>query len=112
MRELSLKQPRYGYRRLGVLLRREQTEAINEKRIRRLYREAGLALRKWRCKKCKREAVSQVRLQKENQEWSMDRVEDSAPNGQKLRFLAVETSMPSERVIRELETVFAVRGKP
>ncbi len=57
LRELPLEQPRCGYRRLGVLLRREQTEAINEKRIRRLYREAGLALRKLRRKKCKRDAV-------------------------------------------------------
>lgn len=124
LRELSSEQPRYGYRRLGILLRREQTEAIHEKRIRRLYREAGWALRKWRRKKCKREAVPQVRLQKENQEWAMDFVEDSAANGQKLRFLAVidqftreclclavDTSMPSARVIRELETVFAVCGQ-
>ncbi len=89
LRELSLEQPRYGYPRLGVLVRREYSEAINEKRIRRLCREAGLALRKLRRKKCKREAVPQIRLQKENQEWAMDFVEDSAANGQKLRFLAV-----------------------
>jgi putative transposase len=39
--ELAQAHPRYGYRRIEVLLRREG-EAINHKRVWRLWQEAGL----------------------------------------------------------------------
>lgn len=41
--ELVRERPRFGYRRLHVLLRREG-EAVNHKLIHRIYREAGLAV--------------------------------------------------------------------
>ena len=41
--------PRFGYRRLHVLLRREGI-VVNHKRIERLYREEGLAVRRRRRK--------------------------------------------------------------
>jgi transposase InsO family protein len=41
MRELALRHPRYGYRRVGALLRAEGF-AVNHKRARRLWREEGL----------------------------------------------------------------------
>jgi len=44
-RELAQQHPRYGYRRLGVLVRRTGA-AANHKRVHRLYREAGLSLRR------------------------------------------------------------------
>jgi putative transposase len=44
MRELAQARPRFGYRRLHILLRREGW-AINMKRVRRLYRLEGLQLR-------------------------------------------------------------------
>jgi putative transposase len=125
LKELALDQPRYGYRRLAVLLKRENPEKLNVKRIRRLYCGAGLALRKMKRKRIKREAVPLFRLKKRNEEWSMDFVHDGASNGQALRFfavvdqytrecvkLAVDTSIPSARVIRELEEAIAERGKP
>ena len=40
---LAREKPRFGYRRLHVLLAREG-EAVNHKRAHRIYREAGLAL--------------------------------------------------------------------
>jgi putative transposase len=43
--ELAREKPRYGYRRLHVLLRRDG-EIVNHKRVHRVYREAGLALRR------------------------------------------------------------------
>ena len=43
LKTLALKQPRYGYRRLAVLVKRRSPKAINEKRIRRLYRLAAQA---------------------------------------------------------------------
>ena len=39
--ELAREKPRYGYRRLQVLLEREG-ERVNHKRLYRVYREAGL----------------------------------------------------------------------
>jgi transposase len=39
--ELSRQNPRYGYRRVWALLRREGW-AVNKKRVRRIWREAGL----------------------------------------------------------------------
>jgi putative transposase len=71
LKELAQARPRFGYRRLGVLLRREG-HLVNLKRVLRLYREEGLRLR---AKKRKRVASAQ-RVQPEatsaiNQRWSM-----------------------------------------
>ena len=44
MREFAQARPRYGYRRIQVLLRRDGW-AVNMKRVRRLYRLEGLQLR-------------------------------------------------------------------
>jgi putative transposase len=41
--ELAREKPRFGYRRLQVLLRRDG-EQVNHKRVHRVYREAGLIL--------------------------------------------------------------------
>jgi hypothetical protein len=43
--ELAREKPRFGYRRLHVLLR-PSGELVNHKRVHRVYREAGLALRR------------------------------------------------------------------
>ena len=45
IRELAHQRPRWGYRRIHVLLLREGW-AVNRKRVQRLYREQGLAVRK------------------------------------------------------------------
>lgn len=45
LRELAAKKPRYGYRRLTALLRRSG-EQVNPKRVHRLYRLEGLAVRR------------------------------------------------------------------
>ena len=43
--ELAREKPRFGYRWLHVLLRRSG-ERINHKRVHRVYREAGLMIRR------------------------------------------------------------------
>lgn len=50
LRDLALARPRYGYRRLTILLRREGWY-VNAKRVYRLYREEGLTVRVKRRKK-------------------------------------------------------------
>jgi putative transposase len=81
MKELATENPRYGYRRIGVWLQREQGKPVNEKRIRRVYRNAGLSLWRLRRKRIRRQAVAMVLLRKPNQEWAMDFVHDAASNG-------------------------------
>ena len=41
--ELAREKPRFGYRRLHVLLRRGTEKYVNHKRVHRVYREAALA---------------------------------------------------------------------
>ena len=53
--ELAREKPRYGYRRLHVLLERAG-EHVNHKRVHRIYREEGLALRRKKRKHCVRGA--------------------------------------------------------
>ncbi len=50
LRELAAEHPRYGYRRLGVLLRREGRR-VNHKKVERLYRQQGLAVQRRRRKR-------------------------------------------------------------
>jgi putative transposase len=54
--ELAREKPRFGYRRLQVLLRRSG-ELVNHKRVYRVYREAGLTLRRKKRKHCSRQSA-------------------------------------------------------
>ena len=125
LKELAAEHPRFGYRRMEVLVNRERESRVNRKRIYRLYTKAGLALRKLKRKRIRREPVPHLLLTRPRQEWAMDFVQDRAQNGQSLRVfgvvdqftrecvqLVVDTSIPSLRVIRELEAAIAAHGKP
>jgi putative transposase len=65
--ELARQKPRYGYRRLNVLLQR-QGQTVNVKRVYRLYREEGLMVRRQRRKRLVRSMPGEPRLQRANQE--------------------------------------------
>jgi putative transposase len=125
LRSLAHERPRYGYRRLHVLLRRGGVPA-NHKRLWRLYRQEGLAVRR---KRRKRTAwgrrVILPAAQTRNERWSMDFVGDSLADGRTFRTLnivddftreavaiVVDQSIPGERVVRELEAVAMQRGVP
>jgi putative transposase len=125
LKELAQERPRFGYRRLGVLLRREG-HLVNLKRVLRLYREEGLKLR---AKKRKRVASTQ-RVQPEatsgiNQRWSMDFMSDTLSCGRRFRSLnivdchsrealcsEVDTSLTGQRVVRVLQRLGETRGLP
>ena len=51
--ELAGERPRFGYRRLHVLLRREDW-VVNRKRVYRIYRDLGLAVRRKKRKRVTR----------------------------------------------------------
>ena len=125
LQELAGRFPRYGYRRLHVLLRREG-HRINRKRTLRLYRDLGLQVRRK-----KRRRASQANRQPRpvpsvaNEQWSIDFVSDSLADGRAYRTLnvlddatreslaiEVDTSIPALRVCRVLDRLIAERGAP
>ena len=68
--------PRWGYRRLQIVL--DQTgEHVNHKRIYRVYREAGLMIRRKARKHLHREGSPRPTLTATNQEWALDFVHDA-----------------------------------
>ena len=122
--KLAHERPRFGYRRLAVLLDREGKH-VNHKRVFRVYRESGLSVKRNRRKKLLRTGVSRPVLTGPNQEWSLDFVHDALASGRSVRVLSVvdnftreclaleaDTSFASQRVTRVLETVIASRGAP
>lgn len=122
--ELAREKPRYGYRRLEVLLRR-CGERVNHKRVYRVYREAGLAIRRKKRKHCVRTGQPLRSWTAANQEWGLDFVHDAVESGRAIRVLSVvdactreclalevDTSFASRRVTRVLEGIVAERGAP
>lgn len=123
--EIAAAKRRYGYRRVHVLLRREGWK-INHKRTHRLYREAGLQVRRRARKRIlhgERTPLQQARAP--NESWSMDFVADALASGRRIRCLTlvddftkeclatvVDTSITGLRVARELNQVIASRCVP
>ena len=124
MLELAAQRPRFGYRRLGVLLRREGCE-VNRKRIYRVYRELGLAVRrKTRKRVAQANRSPRVVPIAANLQWSMDFMSDTLSSGTVFRTLnivddatreclaiEVDTSLPGQRVCRVLDRVAHQRGR-
>jgi putative transposase len=125
LREVAAQRPRFGYRRLHVMLRREGI-IVNHKRIERLYREEGLAVRRRT-----RKSLTPVRRgrpappQRANEQWALDFLQDALASGRKLRVLSVidvftrealalevDTSLPGSRVVRVLERLCGQRERP
>lgn len=122
--ELAREKPRFGYRRLQVLLRRTGEE-VNHKRVHRVYREAGLSIRRKKRKHCVRVGQPLHAWTAANQEWALDFVHDAVDCGRAIRVLSVvdaytreclalevDTSFASRRVTRVLEAILAERGVP
>jgi putative transposase len=122
--QLAQEKPRFGYRRLHVLLRRFG-QCINHKRVQRVYRAAGLCVRRIRRKRLARTYASPRLLTAPNQEWALDFASDVTASGQRLRVFSVvdaftreclaletDTCMPSPRVTRLLDGIIKQRGKP
>ena len=125
LRELAGERRRFGYRRLGILLAREGM-IMNQKKLLRLYREEGLSVRRRRGRKrATGTRTPMVLPQGPNQRWSLDFVADMLGWGRRIRVLAVvddftrealalvvDTSIGGLRVVRELDTLIARRGRP
>ncbi len=98
---LAREKPRYGYRRLHVLLRRDaQVERVNHKRAWRVYRELGLSVRRIRRKRLQRMLRPRPLLTAPNQEWAIDFASDVAASGRRLRIFSVVDSFTRECLAR------------
>jgi putative transposase len=123
--ELAAERPRFGYRRLHVLLRREGI-VVNHKRVERLYRAEGLAVRRRKRKSPARVLRGRPPAPaRANEQWALDFVEDSLASGRKIRLLSVidvftrealalevDTSLPGRAVVRVLARLGAQRPLP
>lgn len=125
LRALAARHPRYGYRRLGALLRHEEP-VVNHKRVERLYRREGLAVRRRKRKRLARSRPSAgPQLARANQLWSLDFVSDTTAQGRALRLLTMidaytreclaietDTSLTGRRVTAALERILDERPRP
>lgn len=128
---LSRENPRYGYRRVWALLRREGW-SVNKKRIHRLWREEGLKVPAGKQRKRLRLAeggsengCTRKRAEHKDHVWSYDFVIDETEDGRRLKMMPVvdehtrecltievERSISAEDVIGTLARLFGQRGAP
>jgi putative transposase len=125
LKELASQRRRFGYRRLGLLLARQGIR-INHKKLYRLYREERLSVRKRGGRKRALGTRAPMAIpQDQNLRWSLDFVMDTMVSGRRFRILAVvddftrecltlavDTSLTSLRVVRELDRVIEIRSCP
>src|SRR5256885_3774232 len=123
LKELAAKRPRFGYRRLHQVLRREGHE-VNVKRVRRLCVLHGLKLSRRVRRKRRGQGVGiPCRAEYPHHVWAYDFVHDACENGRKLKVLTVEDEftrrclaievehrMPAGFVARTLLRLFAEQG--
>src|SRR5207247_8691853 len=124
LKELAAQRMRFGYRRLTAMLVREGIPA-NHKRVYRLYREEGLAMRiRQRRRIHWKGMVTRPAATRPNERWSIDFVSDCVSPGKMIRMLTivdeckrecsaieVDTSLCGRRVGRGLGRVVGGRGE-
>ena len=128
MLDLVRQHPRFGYRRIWVMLKRKGWQ-INKKRVHRLWRREGLRVpetkRKKRAVGSGDNACHVRRAERKNHVWCWDFIFDTTDNGTTLKWLSVvdeytreclalkvDRSITSEDVIDTLVMLFAMRGVP
>lgn len=125
MKAVAAERRRFGYRRVHVMLQRQGWQ-VNQKKLRRLYREEKLQVRK---RGGRKRAMGTRRPmlvpERPNERWSLDFVSDAFTDGRRFRVLAIvddfsreclalvaDTSLSGLRVTRELTAIMARRGRP
>jgi transposase InsO family protein len=128
MRQLAGARPRFGYRRIAALLRRESWRA-GDTRVQRLWRKEGLKVpqkrRKKRCFGIDQHACHVRRAVHKDHVWCWDFAFDRTSSGSPLKWLSlvdehtreclalkVDRSITSEDVIDTLSELFSMRGVP
>jgi putative transposase len=126
--ELVRLHPRYGYRRIWALLRREGWR-VNRKRVYRLWRREGLKVPRARRKKRRLGSSAngcvRRRARHKGDVWAWDFVHDRTADGRPLKWLTlvdestreclaleVARGMPARRAVAVLAEVVGGRGAP
>ena len=125
MKAVAAERRRFGYRRVHVMLERQGWQ-VNQKKLRRLYCEEKLQVRK---RGGRKRALGTRRPmlvpERPDERWSLDFVSDAFTDGRRFRVLAIvddfsreclalvaDTSLSGLRVTRELTAIMARRGRP
>jgi len=125
LRGLAERKPRWGFGKMFQCLR-HQGHGWNHKRVRRVYRQQRLHLRvKPKKRLPSRQPTPLAQPTSTNESWSVDFMSDSLQSGRSFRTfnviddfnrealtIEVDTSLPSGRIVRVLNTVAAWRGYP
>ena len=125
IKKVAAKRRRFGYRRIAVMLDRQGIH-MNHKKLRRLYREEKLQVRKRGGRKRALGTRKPIAVpDKANERWSIDFVSDAFTDGRRFRVMAVvddvsreclalvaDTSLSGYRVARELDELIRQRGRP
>lgn len=106
-------------------MRRRRGWQVNRKRVYRLYREEGLAMRRRKRKRVAAPRLPLVLPRRVHEVWTMDFTHDALVGGRKFRTLnlmdgytrqalaiEVDTSLPGGRVVRVLEQLRQEHGGP
>jgi putative transposase len=124
VKQLAERHPRYGYRRISALVRRE--ERVNQKRIRRLWRKHRLQVQRVRRRRSSRKPpAARLVAAYRGHIWVYDFVEDALTDGTPLRILTVmdeftreglaidvDRTAWAERVIGVLTALIVQHGAP
>jgi len=126
---LSGENPRYGYRRVWALLKREGWP-VNKKRVHRLWRQEGLKVPEGNQRKKRRlplgeNGCTRRRAEHKDHVWSYDFVMDLTEDGRRLKMMPVvdeytreclridvERSIIAEYVVETLASLFRRRDEP
>ena len=128
MHELVRARPRFGYRRIGALLR-DEGFVVNRKRIWRLWKQEGFKVPQTQRKKrrlgCSANGIVRHRTEHKDHVWAWDFIHDRDRANRALKWftlideytreclaLEVERSMTSLEVIDVLAQVLLIRGAP
>ena len=111
LRELAAERVRFGYRRLWAMLRRDKKAdgtrrwAVNHKRVHRIYREEGLAMRRKEAKRLRAAARAALELPtRADQVWTMDFTKDRLASGRSIRTLNLMDGYTREALWIEVDT--------
>lgn len=106
MHELVRRHPRFGYRRIGALLRREG-HRVNRKRVWRLWKREGFRVPRRTVKKrstgSSANGVTRLRATRKNQVWSWDFIFDRTEDGRSLKWFVVVDEFTRECFVLEVE---------
>lgn len=124
MQKLSGQYPRFGYRRIKILLSREGL-SMSMGRCARIWGQAGLQVPKKKRRRINRDNSQPMKATYPNAVWSYDFVHDACANGQKLKCLTVideytreclaievASTIRSHQVIETLTRLMSVHGMP